>query len=462
MGLRTERGGLLAARVPGVVVKFTVSSLVALAVVGIGGGLALRRTAEAESVRDARQLTKIAGEGLVEPVLEDSLLRGDPAALAKLDEVIRERVLGDPVVRVKIWTPDGRIVYSDEGRLVGSTYPLDNGEREALVSGVASADITGLDAAENQFEQSDEDLLEVYHPVQTPGGHPLLFETYLRQSSVAAGGRKIWAAFIPPFVAALVLLALVQVPLAWSLARRLREGQRERELLLRRAIDASNTERKRIAGELHDGVVQDLAGISYSLSAAADRANGSTPAGVKEALQEGASVTRQSMRQLRSLLVDLYPPNLGREGLEPALRDLVEPLVVRGTSASVDVPTALELDRETEELVYSTAQEAVRNVLKHAEAHSVSVHVERDRARVRLVVEDDGRGIAPGEVGHRRAEGHLGLALLEDRAAGAGGRLTLSSAPGRGTRVCLEVPAPERRAGPRTRVEAASPALSSS
>ena len=68
---------------------------------------------------------------------------------------------------------------------------------------------------------------------------------------------------------ALILLALIQLPLAWQLARRVRRTQDEREKLLRHAIEASDVERRRIARDLHDGVVQDLAAVSYSLSAAA-------------------------------------------------------------------------------------------------------------------------------------------------------------------------------------------------
>ena len=72
---------------------------------------------------EARRLATLAGRGVVEPALTDAALDGSPEALDALDVVVQERVLSDDVVRVKIWTPDGRIVYSDEPRLIGRTYP---------------------------------------------------------------------------------------------------------------------------------------------------------------------------------------------------------------------------------------------------------------------------------------------------------------------------------------------------
>ena len=106
------------------VLQFAVSGLLALVLVGIGAFFVLRNQGDAESVRDARRLTRILGTTAIEPALTDSLVRGDPAAIARLDRLVRERVIVDPLVRVKLWTPDGQIVYSDEDRLIGARYTL--------------------------------------------------------------------------------------------------------------------------------------------------------------------------------------------------------------------------------------------------------------------------------------------------------------------------------------------------
>src|SRR4051812_49909078 len=105
-----------------------------------------------------------------------------------------------------------------------------------------------------------------------------MLETCLRLSSVAASGRRIWLSFLPALVLALLLLELLQVPLAWSLLRRVQAGQLEREALLRRAVDASDAERRRIAADLHDGVVQTLASVSYGLAAVDERLAAQGPA----------------------------------------------------------------------------------------------------------------------------------------------------------------------------------------
>jgi signal transduction histidine kinase len=157
-------------------------------------------------------------------------------------------------------------------------------------------------------------------------------------------------------------------------------------------------------------------------------------------LRDGARETRQGMRGLRSLLVDIYPPNLHAAGLEPALRDLLEPLAARGIDAELECAAPADLPRDTEQAVFRTAQEALRNVVKHAGARRARVQLSAPNGVVRLVVEDDGRGFDSEAVRHRQEQGHLGIAFLADRAADLGGSLDIDSQPGRGTRVVLEVP----------------------
>ena len=83
---------------------------------GAGSVLALRALAHDEALRDARQFASLAGQGVVEPAIRPTLLAGDPAAIDAVDRIVQERVLGERVVRVKLWDRDGRIVYSDEPR----------------------------------------------------------------------------------------------------------------------------------------------------------------------------------------------------------------------------------------------------------------------------------------------------------------------------------------------------------
>jgi signal transduction histidine kinase len=372
--------------------------------------------------------------------LGDGVTGGDPVALRRLDRAVRARVLVDPVVRIKIWTPSGRIVYSDERRLIGQRYPLGDEELAALRGGRVAAAVSDLRHSENRYERNRKKLLEVYLPVRTPSGRLLLVETYMRFSSVAASGRRIWTAFAPALLAALVLLWLTQIPLALSLARRLRSRQREREELLVRAIEASDIERRRLAADLHDGPVQDLAGISFSLGTAAGDLRGATQASLQELLERAARVTRESMRQLRSLLVELYPPNLHSAGLESALTDLAAPLRSRGVEVELQLLAPASAPAEVEQLVFRTAQEALRNVLDHANARHVKIALIMDEGPLRLEIRDDGRGFDPNAVAEASRQGHVGLVLLRDRAADLGGVLTVQSEPGAGTTVALRVP----------------------
>jgi signal transduction histidine kinase len=415
------------------VFTFAVSGLAVVVLLGVVGFELLRRTGTNAAIRDAKRMTRLAGQGIVEPVVTRGLVRAEPRAVTRVDRVVRRRVLRDPVVRVKIWTRDGRIVYSDERRLIGLRYRLGKDDVEALDTGKVQAAVSDLTRPENRFERSYGKLLEVYFPIRARNGQKLLFESYLRFSSVAASGRTIWLSFLPAMLGALILLWLIQLPLSFRLARRIRQSQRDRETLLRRAIDASDTERRRIAQDLHDGVVQSLAGVSYSLAAAAAQA----PAPADEALRRVAGETRQAMRELRSLLVDIYPPDLHRVGLEGALVDLVAPFRRREIEAELDVPHDVHLPPDVEALFFRIAQEALRNALAHGDPARVAVQVRREDGRAILLVEDDGRGFDPAEAG---GDGHFGLRMIEDSARDVGGRTEIESEPGRGTRIRAEVP----------------------
>ena len=419
------------------VAQFALAGLAVLAVFGAGALLALRSLGHTEALRDARQFATLAGQGIVEPTIAPGLLDGDREAIAAVDRVVQERVLGERVVRVKVWSRDGRILYSDEPRLIGSRYPLDDAKLDVLRTGRTRAELSDLAGPENRFEQGQGSLYEVYLPVRAPEGTPLLFETYQRTGAVAATGRRIWIPFAALLLASLALLWLVQVPLAWRLDRKLRRTQQAREALLVHAVEASADERRRIAADLHDGPVQDLAGLSYSLSAAAQT---ETSPVARENLDRAATGTRDSMRQLRSLLVEIHPPNLRASGLEAALTDLLAPLQAKGIDTELTVGPGISLDEESERLVYRAAAESLRNVQRHANATRICVEVTTSGDRVRLEVADDGEGFEPAERERRREGGHVGLSLLEELAERAGGRLDVRSAPGRGTTFTLELP----------------------
>ena len=184
-GTRTPVERSDAPSIAGAVAQFALTGLIVLVVFLIGSVLVFRSLGRSEGLRDARQFAVLTGQGIVEPALRNGVLRSDSATLAALDRIVQERVLGDRVVRVKIWNAAGRIVYSDEPRLIGETFPLDDSKLEVLRTGAARAELSSLEGAENRFERGSGGLYEVYLPVRVPDGTPLLYETYQRSESVA-------------------------------------------------------------------------------------------------------------------------------------------------------------------------------------------------------------------------------------------------------------------------------------
>jgi signal transduction histidine kinase len=238
----------------------------------------------------------------------------------------------------------------------------------------------------------------------------------------------------------LLLLQLLQLPLAWRTARRLDSSVAERERLAREALEASATERRRIAADLHDSVVQDLAAVSYTLSGVADR---SAAQAEQTPLRTAAATVRRSIQSLRTLLVEIYPDSLQHEGLASALTDLAGPLSGRRIDVRLELADDVRAARTANELAFRVAAEALRNIAAHADATTVTITLRRVGDLLELVVADDGRGFDPRDARNGAQAGHLGLALLRDRVARVGGDLMVDSTPGGGTSVRLVLPIEE-------------------
>ena len=298
------------------------------------------------------------------------------------------------------------------------------------------ADITDLKRPENRYERGHGTLLEVHRPVWTPAGHPLLFETYFRYEPVTSRAAQLWRGFAGITLSSILAVVVLLTPLVWTLVARTRRAHAEREASLRRAVEASTAERRRIAAALHDGVVQDLVAASFAVATGArDLAtHGHTAAAAR--VDGAGEAVRAGIAGLRSLLVDIYPPSLHASGLPAALRDLGTG-VRAGVEVDIDEPAAARLDDAGAEAVFRVAQETLRNAAAHAGADHVWLRLTGDGEDVVLEVGDDGRGLDPD----LRPEGHFGLALLQDAARHASAELAVATAPGAGTRWRLRVPA---------------------
>jgi len=410
-------------------------------VVAAAGVAVVRHLAESQAVKAARTLTHLDA-ARVEHQLTGRMLDApsdeiDPQLDALIDQIVQPRLAG-PVVRVKIWRPHGRagtIIYSDVPKLVGLDEPLEDEQLDALRSGGSFAELSDLDRQEHRYEHGLGPLTEVYTRITDPDGRRLLFETYQRSALIANAGREIAGSFTPVLILTLVGAAGLELLLAVALIRRFRRGQLEREALMQEVLEASFRERRIIAGDLHDGPVQEMSGLSLGLTAEAERAEDEH---TRRALAKAAGSVRNSVRALRSSIVGIYPPNLDQTGLEAALSDLLARLPSREISGHLSYELEHDLGHRANELLYRSSQEAIRNVEKHACAANVWVTVQRQDGRVTLRVTDDGRGGARvnDQVGE---SGRFGLAVLSDIVRDAGGRMRVASDP-TGTTLQVDVP----------------------
>jgi signal transduction histidine kinase len=196
-------------------------------------------------------------------------------------------------------------------------------------------------------------------------------------------------------------------------------------------------ERNRLALELHDAVSQKL----FSLVLTAESAETLLERdgeGARAQMERLKTLSREALDELRSLILELRPPDLDRDGLCGALRKHVEVLrQLHGVQIELKIDDAVSAGDGRDQEVFRIAQEALQNALRHAHAHNVEIHLARRNGRLALEVRDDGVGFQPDDPELRSRR--LGLTSMEERAGRIGGRLEIHSAPGRGTDIKLEV-----------------------
>jgi two-component system NarL family sensor kinase len=414
------------------VTRFAVAGLLVAALLALVTGVLARRAGAEEATRSFQRLAAVVAGSVIAPELSQELLTGDPAATERLARVAHPLLAAGTVEHITVQEADGRVPWSDQPGLIGSTEPLRLDQRTALRNGsVVSADTS--DPADGSPA-----LLTTSVGVRDVAGAPLLVEVDERRSDVEANARTAWRYFAPASLGALLLLELVQIPLVWLLARRVRRAQDAEDVLLQDAQEASDVERRRIAADVHDNVLPGLTGLTYDLDAARLGAPGAEV--LRTLLARTATDLRTSIGELRALLVDLGRARLPDAGLSTALAALAHRMELRGTRVVIQAADLDRLPRPVAEILYRCAAETLRNIAAHSGAERVEVCVRRDGDDVHLVIEDDGRGFDDLRLAQSEAAGHLGLRSLGGLVADAGGTLTASSAPGQGTRVVATLP----------------------
>jgi signal transduction histidine kinase len=225
-----------------------------------------------------------------------------------------------------------------------------------------------------------------------------------------------------------------------DLVAELRQRNQERKELNLQALGAGEKERKRLARELHDQVIQALAGLNYRLSEARRGVDG----GSQDPLDRAQAELRAIVREIRNICADLRPPALDSIGLVAAIRSHLR-TVKRRAAFRLRFDVAGDAQREVPEDVamtlYRVLQETLRNVEKHAQAAGVTVRLEFEPGSVALSVEDDGVGFeAQQHLSRYATEGHFGLMGLRERVELVGGEVQLATGPGRGCKIRVEVP----------------------
>ena len=200
-------------------------------------------------------------------------------------------------------------------------------------------------------------------------------------------------------------------------------------------------ERRRIATELHDGPAQSLTVARLQLASAV-KSVGDEKASAK--LSEMSLNLKESLRQIREVLLDLSSNTLNEIGLSAALSEWLEEQAGKRhglQTAFVDEAGIVPLDDNVRALLYRHARELIMNAIKHAEAKKVSVHMVASEQTLRITVEDDGRGFdQDGTTRQPSGEGGFGLFSIRERMADMGGSIEIESKPGEGCKATLTVP----------------------
>jgi signal transduction histidine kinase len=213
----------------------------------------------------------------------------------------------------------------------------------------------------------------------------------------------------------------------------LQRSERERRNLVQQLVRASEEERARLAGDVHDDSVQAMTAVGMRLETLKRRLDDNDRVLEVDQLQTTVS---DAVSRLRRLLFELRPPALDQHGVAAALRELLDRLDVR---CRLDASGFEEPPDELRTILYRVAQESLANVRKHAAASSVTVALESDPTGWRVRVTDDGVGFTPDD---RSDPTHMGLASMRERAEMGAGTCSVTSSPGAGTTVEVFLPRP--------------------
>lgn len=445
--------------------RFLLANLVILLVAGLAVGVWVGDQLERTIIDRTASVTALYVESIIEPSVA-SLAGGDDLTAeekATLDGHLEASAFSDPVRSLRIWSRDGRVVYSPDPELIGRTFPVEGGLAAAW-SGRLVAGMDDLSGEENAWERARwSRLLELYVPVRERGSDRIIAvaEFYLSPREIYRevddARRTTWLV--------VSLAILVSAALLYGIVKRGSDTIRRQESALTRQVgelsglldeNAELSERvlsaaersttlnertmRRVSADLHDGPGQMLSLALLRLDGLQKRADQGAPPSAAE-LADVEEVLREAMTDMRGVAAGLRVPELAPVSVEAVAARAVQDHE-RRTGATVTLHTAALPDAAplpVKIALFRALQESLSNATRHGGRDTMGVElVGRSATRhhgssqqgLELVVRDDGAGFDPETIGE---DAGLGLAGIREQAEILGGTFAIRSAPGAGT-----------------------------
>ncbi len=354
-----------------------------------------------------------------------------PGTLELFDGEVRLRLLGGETVRVKVWAPDGTILYSDAPGLIGRRFELSGPAREAM-AGRAASEISPLDDPAHELERDLGELIEFYIPIRSDAGEVVgAFEVEQRTDALDATVGRIRANVWLSIITGLAVLTVFMAALALAGARAANRRGRQAERLLGDVLRAREDERRHIVGALHGDVGQPLYRVLYGLEGSRSKVDDPD---VRAELGRLEELVRRVDGTLRAELKLLHRSEVEDIGLTLALEELA---ALTRDEADLAVGLAVEdgvvVAATPAQALFWAAEEGLVNARKHSGASRVDIRLGAEPGRIVLEVADDGAGVSSPE--------GLGLVTVRERLGAIGGGLRLERRPGGGTILRAWVPA---------------------
>ncbi len=401
--------------------------------VAVALGFSITRSAEQQILDAQTDLLVNAARDLAGRMPSDAgVLALDP----EFDQDVRTRLLGGETVGVKLWLPDGTVVYSDDDDALGRRFDLSEHATRAFQGTPLGVVVDTADPAHARHRELGS-VIEFFIPFGEPNAPTAVFEIEQRVDGLHAAvgqiGRNVWLSISTGLVVLGIFLSTLLAARTRSVDRRRRQAERMFGDLLR----AQDEERRRVVGALHDDIGQPLYRLHYGLEGSISKLEAGHP--VKEELLRLQHVVAEADDTLRAELRLLHDGLMADAGLVVALEDLAE-----STRHETDIRVRLDVDGEVglaevpRTALYRAIREGITNARKHSGAATIDVRVHSVNGHVRAEIEDDGRGnlAAPG----------LGLTTTRERLEAIGGGLATTRSHRGGTLLTVWVPSQDETA----------------